>query len=307
MQDVITDIFSELRLQSKLYFQAEFRGNFGVAIPDEKRLVRFHFIRSGQCVVDIPNSEEFLLSPGDLIIIPNGSAQNIKAHRHSQCHSLSSVIASSGIHEGNLKYGSGESMVQLLCGYCQYDESLDHPLLKNLQTVVLQPNQPSMNVETQATLLLLSTEVQRNAAGMTGVLSRLLEILFIQSFRETAQSRDALFFEALSDHKIGSALSIIHKNYQKNWTLTTLALQVGMSRARFADKFTKLVGLPAITYLTKWRLLKSRAMLANTTVSLEIISERCGYTSLPAFSRRFKEEFKQTPSNYRKEQRRFNT
>lgn len=301
MKDVITDIFSELRLHSQLYFTTEFRGDFGITIPNEKRLVRFHYVSEGSCIIDVPYSGEFHLTKGDLIIIPNGVTQSIKAYGQSQCVSLMSVIEKHGISEGCLSYGSGKNMVKLLCGYCQYDEELDHPILNNLETIVLtNPNKLDEKLETQAALSLLSIEVESNKAGMTGVLSRLLEILFIQSFRKVVQNKEVRFIQALQDIKIGRSLALMHEQYNQNWTVSKLASGVGMSRARFADKFVKLVGLPPIAYLTKWRLMKSRGMLKNTAVSLEIISERCGYSSLAAFSRRFKEEYNQAPSVYRK-------
>ncbi|TDF37423.1 AraC family transcriptional regulator [Alteromonadaceae bacterium M269] len=61
--------------------------------------------------------------------------------------------------------------------------------------------------------------------------------------------------------------------------------------------------MPPIAYLTKWRLMKSRRLLENTSLSLEKVAERCGYLYLSTFSRRFKEAFNQTPSAYRKGKR----
>ncbi|MFW5490048.1 MAG: helix-turn-helix domain-containing protein [Desulfovibrio sp.] len=43
--------------------------------------------------------------------------------------------------------------------------------------------------------------------------------------------------------------------------------------------------------MAQWRLLKGRALLAETNTSLEDIAMRCGYALAASFSRRFKQEF----------------
>ncbi|WDE08461.1 AraC family transcriptional regulator [Thalassomonas viridans] len=306
MQDAVSDIFSELRLNSHLYFTTRFQGDFGIVIPNEKRLVRFHYVKEGNCYIEVANEGEYRLSQGDLIIIPNGLAQSIKAHPSSPCRPLMEVIEENGIVENclQLSVGAEDNTTRLLCGYCQYDEDIDHPILSNLNSVLFATqNQPTLTSETKAALTLLSTEIAAGKAGITGILSRLLEIIFIQSFRENQCTENSQFLNALKDGKIEKSISIIHEKYQRNWTISSIATEVGMSRARFADKFSKLVGITPIAYLNKWRLMKSRRLLENTPISLEQISERCGFSNASTFSRRFKGEFDITPSAYRKNKR----
>ncbi|WP_281560595.1 AraC family transcriptional regulator [Thalassomonas sp. RHCl1] len=306
MKDIVSEIFSELRLNSHLYFTTEFKGDFGVDIPNEKRLVRFHYVKAGSCYITVPNEGEFHLSKGDLIIIPNGLAQSIKAKPTSLCKPLMDVIQKNGLDENCLKLsvGTEHNTTELLCGYCQYDEDIDHPILSNLSSVLFATKtQACISEETKAALTFLGTEISSGKAGIAGILSRLLEIIFIQSFRESEYTKNSPFLNALRDNKIKKSLSLIHENYQQNWTISSIASEVGMSRARFADKFSKLVGITPIAYLNKWRLMKSRGLLENTPISLELISDRCGFSNASTFSRRFKGEFDITPSAYRKSKR----
>ena len=76
-----------------------------------------------------------------------------------------------------------------------------------------------------------------------------------------------------------------------------------MSRARFAARFAEVVGLPPIGYLTAWRLMKARALLAESGLDMAEIASRCGYASVPSFSRRFKTAFGVGPGSYRREAR----
>lgn len=156
---------------------------------------------------------------------------------------------------------------------------------------------------------------------MTGVLSRMLEIVFIHSVRRMAgdqqgsggrdgrDDRDVRqggaggFIAALGDVGVSRALHAIHAAPQEGWTVELLAGRVGMSRARFADVFVRKVGVPPMAYLTQWRLLKARTLLAGTNLNLEEIALRCGYASGASFSRRFKQEFDMGPGAYRKTSR----
>lgn len=72
-----------------------------------------------------------------------------------------------------------------------------------------------------------------------------------------------------------------------------------MSRARFADRFATLVGVPPIAYLTSWRLMKARALLASSHLAMEEVAARRGYASVSSFTRRFKTAFGIGPGSYR--------
>jgi AraC-like DNA-binding protein len=105
---------------------------------------------------------------------------------------------------------------------------------------------------------------------------------------------------ALRDPSIGTALGLIHKAPEKQWTVPSLAAQVGMSRSPFAARFTALVGQAPMSYLKRWRLQLAAKLLQNQTLALSIIAEQVGYESTPAFSRVFKREFGMAPGQYRR-------
>jgi len=73
-----------------------------------------------------------------------------------------------------------------------------------------------------------------------------------------------------------------------------------MSRGGFSERFTRVVGSPPIEYLRRWRLIKARALLASSGLDMAEIAERCGYRSVPSFSRRFKTAFGVGPGRFRR-------
>jgi AraC-like DNA-binding protein len=307
--DVLSEIFSTLRLNSSLYFRAHLSGEYAVEVPRERRTIRFHLVREGGCRVAVAGEPAIDLEQGDLVIVPDGAPQVLSSGEGIPAVPLGDVLAAYPVEDGRLRFAGPQSAevlfpsVSLLCGYCVFDEAIDHPILKALpRSMVLRSRDLVDEPCTRATLDLLAMEAELEAPGMTGVLSRLIEIVFLQAVRGKGADagQPAGFMAALQDGNLSKALEAIHRDSEAGWTIESLASEAGMSRARFADRFVKLVGVPPINYLAQWRLMKGRALLAETTASIEDIAVRCGYASAASFSRRFKQEFGMGPGAYRK-------
>lgn len=67
------------------------------------------------------------------------------------------------------------------------------------------------------------------------------------------------------------------------------------------DRFSALVGIPPIRYLTQWRLGAARQRLREKHVSIGQLAHEVGYESEEAFSRAFKREFGVSPARWRDE------
>ncbi len=302
--DVLTEIFSTLRLRSSLYFLARLRGDFSIEVPQEHRRIRFHFVREGNCWLRMPDGNSRELTAGDIAIVPNGAGQVLSSGPGMAPLPLTEVVSSGALQHGVLSYGEGERKTRLLCGFCQFDEAIDHPVLANLPAIMLlRPEELGREPWTSAVLQLLSMEAELDAQGTTAILTRLLEILLIQAVRRMEHEPENAaggFIAALSDRQLSKALHAIHQDPQKNWKIQNLAALAGMSRARFAHRFNEVVGLPPINYLTRWRLMQARALLVSSDLDMAEIAARCGYASTPSFSRRFKESYGVGPGTYRR-------
>ena len=105
--------------------------------------------------------------------------------------------------------------------------------------------------------------------------------------------------KAITDPQIGQAFALIHNAPQEPWTVASLALRAGMSRAGFAARFRELVGEPPLQYLTRWRMHKAAGMLRAGPESLGEIAGRIGYEAEAAFSKAFKRWAGHAPGAYR--------
>jgi len=150
---------------------------------------------------------------------------------------------------------------------------------------------------------LISREAEEMRPGGETIITRLADIVVIQAIRswiDSEQDADQGWLAALRDKHIGRALAAIHRQPAKNWSVATLAREVGMSRSGFSARFTHLVGESVMQYVTQWRMQLARAELRESTDSLATIADRLGYQSEAAFSRAFKRVFGVAPGRIRK-------
>ena len=87
---------------------------------------------------------------------------------------------------------------------------------------------------------------------------------------------------------IGQAISLVHRDPAREWTVAALADETAMSRSAFAARFTDLVGEPAMQYVTRWRMHVARDALEAEGATVAELAGRLGYRSEAAFARAFK-------------------
>ena len=90
-------------------------------------------------------------------------------------------------------------------------------------------------------LRFMAAEAQELRPGGEAVITRLADILVVQTIRAWIEQDPAAqtgWLGALQDEQIGRAISLIHRDPARAWTLAGLAAEVAMSRSAFAARFT---------------------------------------------------------------------
>jgi transcriptional regulator GlxA family with amidase domain len=77
-------------------------------------------------------------------------------------------------------------------------------------------------------------------------------------------------------------------------------LRLDISGAHAARLFKRYIGLGVREYAKKKRLLMAAERLKTTDLPVKAIAAEFGYHSFPHFTRRFKDQFGLSPSEYRK-------
>lgn len=321
--DFLQDVFDTLGLKGALYFRTDFSGPWAVTVPELGQAARFHFMVQGECHVTFPSGTSHLLRSGDLILIPGGRTHILADRKVREAPPLETVLDAVGYDGRGLLVVKGEgrdegmaepgarTMVQtgpqtgtkMICGHLNFRDGASHPLLRALpDCLVTTPEERAREPLLDEMLRLIQRRMFSESLGSEAAVTRMSEIVFVELLR-TGVGRvatDNPVLEAFRDRRIGRALELIHTDPGAKWSVDRLAGEVGMSRSRFSDRFSALLGSGPMAYLAEWRLQKALPMLENARTSIQEIAYRTGYGSTAAFTRAFSDRFGQSPSAYRK-------
>lgn len=100
--------------------------------------------------------------------------------------------------------------------------------------------------------------------------------------------------------KILRALQLINAQPTTNWTVGSLAREVGMSRSSFSDMFGRSIGESPVRHLARVRMKIAAQMLHGEHMTLLEIAYQVGYSSDISLTRAFKRFFGTTPSEFRR-------
>ena len=306
MRDVLSDILDTIALKGTLYFRTDFSPPFALEVPAGGRAARFHLVMQGRCHVTLPSGEAAMLEPGELVLVPHGSAHLLSDAAGRTGTRLDDALAAAGYTgEGAFVLGSGDAgaSTQMICGHFTFAEGAEHPLLRALPPVIhISTADRASRPMLDGVLQLLVRRMHEGKPGTAASVSRLSEVLYIEALHAAIDRAADLkrLLSAVHDPQIGRALSLIHHRLEQDWTVERLAAEIGMSRTRFAERFRELVGAGPMGYLTDWRMQRALALLGQTRASVEAVALRTGYRSRAAFTRAFSQKFGRSPRADRK-------
>ena len=267
---------------------------------DASEGVMFHFVREGACWLQAKGVPPQRLEQGDLVLLPQGLDHNLVDDPETEPAPLEQFLGRADVAD------DGNPMTTLVCGVYLADVELAHPMLLALPPVMYFPARVvQASPELRTTLALLTAEVEREALAGTAVVQHLFDALFVyivRAWSQEMQEEPQGWLRALKEPSLTRAMSRIHTQPAKTWTVEMLAREAGLSRAAFAKRFAEQVGEPPLAYVTRWRMVLATRLLNASNASLATIAERVGYESEFAFSRAFKRTRGVSPAQFRQMQ-----
>jgi AraC-like DNA-binding protein len=280
-------------MSGTFYSRCEFSAPWGLVLPEMTDFLMFHIVTSGECWLEVAGAENRLLRPGDLALVPHGRG-----------HRLVSVPGFDGValfdmprEEVSERYeilrqGGGGALTTLVCGAVRFE----HPAARHLISVLplmiaVEARRLPRNDWIRSTLEFMAAEAQELRPGGETIITRLADILVIQAIRawiEDDPAGHSGWLGALRDRQIGRALTLIHQDPARDWSVALLASEVAMSRSAFAARFNLLAGEPPMQYVTRWRMHVALSWLEADGIGVSELAHRLGYKSEAAFSRAFK-------------------
>lgn len=303
--DILSEILRNIQLSGSLWCRTEAAAPWAMKIPTMD-LAQFHVVRRGSCILNMAGVKEPMhLSSGDVIFFPHGQEHTLSDNLKTKPVPILELISINKSEEGDaLTIGGNGAPTTLICGKCHFDHSEVHPLLSLLPPVIhVKGEDERTNPWLETTLDFISSETRSGNQGSQTVITRLVEILFIQIIRlhiAGLHENEKGWLRGLQDQQISRALGYIHSQPENQWTIDSLAAAVGMSRASFAARFKQLVGESPFQYLTRWRMYKATSYLKTPHAAVADVAERVGYQTEAAFSKVFKRHLGVAPGSYRR-------
>jgi AraC-like DNA-binding protein len=296
--DVLSDLLQRSRARGALFSHTEAHGTWGVRFAAAARL-SVHAIVAGEAHLWTQAPEQALrLTAGDVVLVRE-SIEHRMAHAPGAPVVPFGELRRDGTHRGRIVEGDGPATV-FFCGAYDFEGELWRPLLDSLPPAA--PTRPAPGSTLRATMDLLGREISSDASGQQALLDRLLDVALIQILRQhlTASGADAPpWFRASADPHVGSALRALHEDPARPWTVADLAAEANLSRSAFARRFTALLGVAPLTYLTEWRMSLARERLRHGDERLAAIAHALGYASEFAFAAAFKRHHGTAPGRWR--------
>ena len=91
----------------------------------------------------------------------------------------------------------------------------------------------------------------------------------------------------------------LHEDPSRDWTASSLAAEVSVSRATLLRRFASATGETPGAHLTRWRMDLAALRLRDGDTSIESIARSVGYTSVYAFTRAFSRSHALPPGQFR--------
>ncbi len=320
--DVLSELLSAVRLTGSVFFDvtaaapwvAEAPPSAQIAndvTPGAQHVIEYHVVTEGSCWISLVDDATFApvrLEAGDIAVMPQGDPHALSSQPRMRAAPIMEIHRRPNDDNAlpfKLTTGSGDARdAHLVCGFFSCDVRPFNPLIESLPRFIRcgRGGAHSAPELLDHFIRFATSETNNKRAGSQSVLNRLSELMFVEVIRthmDQLAENNTGWLAGLRDPLVGRALTLLHAEPARAWTLDDLSAQAGASRSALAERFTHLTGYPPIQYLTQWRMQLAAKHLADGNAKVAAVAAAVGYDSEAAFSRAFKKATGRSPSEWR--------
>jgi len=308
--DPLSDVFGTLRMRDAALFKVSAQAPWAVEqgsaktvlpliMPAASQLISYHIVVQGSCYARLASGGVIRLDPGQVIVFTRGDPHVLSSEPDPVAANRASSSPQAPLAA---RFGTGPVTAELICGFLGRDALSLNPLLDNLPPILIGHCAEGSGLPALRDLIGRAVgEATNERAGGQTVLGRLAELMFIEVVRqhfEQLPTEGQAWLAGLRDMFVGRALSLMHGNPGRPWSINGLAREIGLSRSEFAERFSSFVGVPPMQYLTRWRM-QTAAGLLRERHNIALVANEVGYSSEASFSRAFKKVVGLSPAHWR--------
>ena len=307
--DVLDEILSSLRLTGGVVIDGEFSGEFCVlaqftphhfepffAVPET--LISYHYVRSGQMIVEVDGTPPVTIEAGTIAILPRNDPHKLASRPGLPTADAKEILwtTDEGVH--HVAAGTDGPANQIWCGFLGTAKSGAHPLLDALPPLLTLDVAGSEAQWLESSLRFLAE--QNPPADMVAKLAELFLAQAIREYVDELPPSSKGWLRGLTDPAVSKALSIIHQLYAEDLDIERLAREAGVSRTVLGERFSELLGESPMRYCAQWRMRVAANMLRDGRQNTANVAYAVGFNSEAAFNRAFKREFGEPPATWRR-------
>lgn len=309
--DPLSDVFRVVRLNGAYFYMVEAAAPWSVAarparelapriLPESEHLISYHIVTGGSCWGGVSGGTPTRLAAGDVIVFPHGDPHVMASDPHQPQPRYDSDDAPSRFPETVQLGEKPERDTTFVCGFLGCDARPFNPLIAALPACLHVPRAAEGWLSEFPRQVVAESKLGR--VGADTMLTRMAELMFIEVVRrylEKMPPQQTGWLAGLRDPVVAPAIACMHARPAEDWTLVSLAREAGSSRTVLADRFSAVVGIPPMQYLTQWRIQLAANALTSSRAKVAAVASQVGYASEAAFSRAFKRATGQSPAEYR--------
>jgi pimeloyl-ACP methyl ester carboxylesterase/AraC-like DNA-binding protein len=307
--DVLDEILGSLRLTGGVVIDGEFSGDFCVLaqftpnhfepfFPVPETLISYHYVRSGQMMIEVDGMAPMCVDAGTIAILPRNDPHTLASRSGMAPADASDVlwVTEHGVHR--VATGTDGPKNEVWCGFLGTAKSSAHPLLDALPPLL------TLDVSGgEAQWLDSSMRFVAEQNAPAEIVAKLAELFLAQAIREYVDKLPPSskgWLRGLADPGVSKALSIIHTRYAEELDIEGLAREAGVSRTVLGERFAELIGEPPMRYCAQWRMRVAANMLRDGRQNSANVAYSVGFNSEAAFNRAFKREYGEPPATWRR-------
>ncbi|MDE1993753.1 MAG: AraC family transcriptional regulator [Rhizobiaceae bacterium] len=299
--DALSDIIRLLRPQTVLLGGLAASGQWGILVPPQQGPT-FYIVTAGRCWFRRHDGDMFELNEGDYVLSAKPTADAFLSEPGMRTVLSDESFKASNSVNGEVRIGDPQHQAEtrIMGGLIVCDVANAGLLVELLPRYIHLRAAEEAGARLHSLISIIRDEAGASRQGRDSVLARLIEVMLIETLRrESALSLpDRGLLGGLADPQLAKAITDIHADVGRSWTVGELAERSGMSRAVFARRFSEAVGLAPVEYLLQWRMALAKDALHRGSGSLEDIALKIGYKSASAFSTAFRQRVGCPPSEY---------
>jgi AraC-like DNA-binding protein len=313
--DALSEALKSVHMTGAIFYHAECTAPWGFRVPPlrkvahllapgTERMIGYHLVTEGSALVRFAESE-VPIAAGDILVLPPGEGHTVS--NGSPANFVDSGASLGKFLVGELRtmrLGGGGEATRFVCGYFGCERHADKLFLAGLPLMIkINLRRDPAGEWLESSLRHLVSEAASGRPGQSILLSKMAEALFIETLRrymDELPAEEIGWLAGARDPVVGAVLAAFHRQPEHHWTLDGLAAECGASRSVVAERFTRFLGEPPLTYLARWRLQLAARLLQATRKAVLRVAVEVGYESEAAFNRAFKREFGVPPGQFRK-------